>query len=102
MSMATRDLALGLAEDSANALEPHARDDHGTPALILTGYPPFRAMRALLNQRYLPVRRMPGLWIRREDRERFEAAESEPLRPRSAAGTPRDQPAGSSQRTRRE
>jgi transcriptional regulator with XRE-family HTH domain len=33
MSMASRDFALGLAEEAADALEPHAHDDHGVQVL---------------------------------------------------------------------
>jgi hypothetical protein len=44
------------------------------PELILTGYPPFRALGAFLNERYRPVPWAPGLWVRREDAGRFERA----------------------------
>ena len=43
------------------------------PVLILTGYPPFRALRAFLDANYLPARMAPGLWIKREAFGRFEA-----------------------------
>ena len=41
------------------------------PELIFTGYPPFRALRAFLNDRYLPSDGA-GLWVRQEDYRRFE------------------------------
>jgi 4-amino-4-deoxy-L-arabinose transferase-like glycosyltransferase len=44
------------------------------PPLIFTGYAPFDALRAFLNERYFASRRMPGLWIRRADFGRFETA----------------------------
>ncbi len=44
------------------------------PVLIFTGYPPFRALRAFLNDRYLPSKMAPGLWVRQEDFGRFERA----------------------------
>jgi hypothetical protein len=44
------------------------------PELIFTGYPPFRALKAFLNERYLPSRMAPGLWVRQEDYDRFERA----------------------------
>jgi 4-amino-4-deoxy-L-arabinose transferase-like glycosyltransferase len=44
------------------------------PELILTGYPPFPALRAFLSQRYLPSRRVLGLWLRRDVYARFETA----------------------------
>ena len=44
------------------------------PELIFTGYPPFRALRAFLNDRYLPSKMAPGLWVRQEDFGRFERA----------------------------
>jgi Dolichyl-phosphate-mannose-protein mannosyltransferase len=43
------------------------------PELIFTGYPPFRGLRALLNEGYLPSRMARGLWIRRDAFGRFEA-----------------------------
>jgi hypothetical protein len=42
------------------------------PELIFTGYPPFRALRAFLIERYLPSRLAPGLWVRQEDYRSFE------------------------------
>jgi hypothetical protein len=47
------------------------------PAIIFTGYPPFPALRQLLEERYLPSRRAPGLWIERSKYSEFEAAESQ-------------------------
>jgi 4-amino-4-deoxy-L-arabinose transferase-like glycosyltransferase len=44
------------------------------PQLIFTGYAPFRALRAFLNERYLPSRLMPGVWIKSDDFGRFETA----------------------------
>jgi 4-amino-4-deoxy-L-arabinose transferase-like glycosyltransferase len=44
------------------------------PELIFTGYPPFRALKAFLNDRYLPSRMAPGLWVLEEDYGRFERA----------------------------
>ena len=35
------------------------------PELILTAYPPFRALKAFLNDRYLPSVSM-GLWVRKD------------------------------------
>jgi 4-amino-4-deoxy-L-arabinose transferase-like glycosyltransferase len=43
------------------------------PELIFTGYPPFRALKAFLDERYLPSRLARGLWIKREDYGAFEA-----------------------------
>jgi 4-amino-4-deoxy-L-arabinose transferase-like glycosyltransferase len=43
------------------------------PELVFTGYPPFRALSALLRQGYLPSRMSAGLWVRRDDFGRFEA-----------------------------
>ena len=34
------------------------------PELIFTGYAPFRASRAFLNEHYLASRMVPGLWIK--------------------------------------
>jgi len=42
------------------------------PKLIFTGYPPFRALRAFLNERYLRSGLSPGLWVKRDDFGRFE------------------------------
>jgi len=42
------------------------------PELIFTGYPPFRALRAFLNERYLPSRLAPGLWVEQDEYGRFE------------------------------
>jgi 4-amino-4-deoxy-L-arabinose transferase-like glycosyltransferase len=44
------------------------------PELIFTGYPPFRELKAFLNDRYLPSKMAPGLWVRQEDFGRFERA----------------------------
>jgi hypothetical protein len=44
------------------------------PELIFTGYTPFRALRAFLNERYLPSGMVAGLWVRRDDFGRFEGA----------------------------
>ncbi len=44
------------------------------PELIFTGYPPFRALRAFLMERYLPSRLAAGLWVRQEDYQAFERA----------------------------
>ena len=43
------------------------------PALIFTGYRPFRALQAFLNAHYLPSRMAPGLWIKGDVFGRFEA-----------------------------
>jgi len=53
------------------------------PELIFTGYPPFRALKTLLIERYLPSRLAPGLWVRQEDYRSFEqgVTDAEP-RPR--------------------
>ncbi len=45
------------------------------PELIFTGYRPFRALDAFLNERYLPTRMARGLWVRREDYGHFESAD---------------------------
>jgi 4-amino-4-deoxy-L-arabinose transferase-like glycosyltransferase len=44
------------------------------PELIFTGYPPFRALKAFLSERYLPSRLAPGLWIKQEEFGAFETA----------------------------
>jgi 4-amino-4-deoxy-L-arabinose transferase-like glycosyltransferase len=44
------------------------------PDLIFTGYPPFRALKTFLNDRYSPSRVAPGLWVRKQDFLRFERA----------------------------
>jgi 4-amino-4-deoxy-L-arabinose transferase-like glycosyltransferase len=44
------------------------------PELIFTGYPPFRALREFLNERYLPSRTARGLWIERDAYGPFESA----------------------------
>jgi 4-amino-4-deoxy-L-arabinose transferase-like glycosyltransferase len=44
------------------------------PELIFTGYQPFLALKVFLNDRYLPSRMAPGLWVRQEDFGRFERA----------------------------
>jgi 4-amino-4-deoxy-L-arabinose transferase-like glycosyltransferase len=63
------------------------------PPLIFTGYAPFRALRAFLNEHYLPSRRMPGLWIKKDDFGRFETASM--IEPRSSnADTARTRCAG--------
>ena len=41
------------------------------PELIFTGYPPFRALEAFLNERYLPSSMAPGLFVRRDQFRRF-------------------------------
>jgi 4-amino-4-deoxy-L-arabinose transferase-like glycosyltransferase len=41
------------------------------PELILTAYPPFRALKAFLNDRYLPSVSM-GLWVRQDCYRQFE------------------------------
>jgi hypothetical protein len=46
--------------------------DH-PPALIFTGYPPFPALKAFLDERYLPSRLAPGLWVERGRYGAFEA-----------------------------
>jgi 4-amino-4-deoxy-L-arabinose transferase-like glycosyltransferase len=46
------------------------------PELIFTGYPPFRALRAFLNERYLRSGLSPGLWVKRDDFGQFEAVGS--------------------------
>ncbi len=48
------------------------------PELIFTGYPPFRALQECLNDRYFASSLAPGLWVRREDFGRFEAAGATP------------------------
>jgi hypothetical protein len=45
--------------------------DH-PPALIFTGYPPFPALKAFLDERYLPSRLAPGLWVERSRYGAFE------------------------------
>jgi 4-amino-4-deoxy-L-arabinose transferase-like glycosyltransferase len=42
------------------------------PELIFTGYPPFRALAALLRQGYLPSRVAAGLWVKKDDFGQFE------------------------------
>jgi 4-amino-4-deoxy-L-arabinose transferase-like glycosyltransferase len=44
------------------------------PELIFTGYPPFRALRDFMNDRYVPSRMAAGLWARQDDYARFERA----------------------------
>jgi hypothetical protein len=60
-------------------IEPRTKEIMATlgrnpPALIFTGYRPFRALQGFLNEHYLPSRRWPGLWIKRDSFGRFEAA----------------------------
>jgi 4-amino-4-deoxy-L-arabinose transferase-like glycosyltransferase len=43
------------------------------PEMIFTGYPPFRALRTILNESYLPSRLARGLWIRRDTFGKFES-----------------------------
>jgi hypothetical protein len=43
------------------------------PALIFTGYPPFRALKAFLNERYIPSRLAAGLWVEQRGASRFES-----------------------------
>jgi 4-amino-4-deoxy-L-arabinose transferase-like glycosyltransferase len=45
------------------------------PELIEAAYPPFPALRAFLSERYLPSRLALGLWVRRDQFGRFEAAD---------------------------
>lgn len=42
------------------------------PALIFAGYPPFPSLRAFLEERYLPSRLAPGLWVERSRYREFE------------------------------
>jgi len=44
------------------------------PELIFTGYPPFRALRAFLHERYVPSRMAAGLWVEQDGYGRFELA----------------------------
>ena len=53
-------------EEIARVLRAHP------PQLIFTGYPPFRELRAILDEHYLPSSTWRGLWILREDYGRFE------------------------------
>lgn len=46
------------------------------PSLVFTGYPPFPALKAFLNQRYLPSRLAPGLWVERTRYGAFEVGGS--------------------------
>jgi 4-amino-4-deoxy-L-arabinose transferase-like glycosyltransferase len=48
------------------------------PELIFTGYPPFRALRQFLLDRYLPSRLAMGLWVERGVYGRFESNTAEP------------------------
>ena len=48
------------------------------PSLIFTGYPPFPALRALLEERYVPSRVAPGLWVERSRYGAFESFGSRP------------------------
>jgi hypothetical protein len=54
------------------------------PELIFTGYPPFGALRAFLNERYLLSSLARGLWVKRDDFGQFETAGRE-MPPRSTA-----------------
>jgi 4-amino-4-deoxy-L-arabinose transferase-like glycosyltransferase len=53
------------------------------PALVFTGYPPFRALQAFLNERYLPSRLARGLWVRSDGYGRFETTPGEVTEPAS-------------------
>jgi 4-amino-4-deoxy-L-arabinose transferase-like glycosyltransferase len=44
------------------------------PALVFTGYPPFRALQAFLSEKYALSRWARGLWVRRDGLGRFEAS----------------------------
>jgi hypothetical protein len=74
------------ADRGHSLIEPRTREitaalERTRPALIFGGYPPFRALRSILNQRYLPSRLAPGLWIERSHYGDFEAANG-PANPR--------------------
>jgi hypothetical protein len=56
------------------------------PELIFAGYAPFRALRAILNERYLPSRMARGLWIRRESFGQFETTGTLPPASSMAGG----------------
>ena len=60
------------------------------PELIFTGYSPFRALRKLLIEGYLPSRLAPGLWVRQEDYRSFERpmTEAEPPPPGTRKAEP--------------
>jgi Dolichyl-phosphate-mannose-protein mannosyltransferase len=53
------------------------------PALVFTGYPPFRALQAFLNDGYFSSRLARGLWVRRDGFGRFEAGPSAVREPAS-------------------
>jgi 4-amino-4-deoxy-L-arabinose transferase-like glycosyltransferase len=42
------------------------------PSLVFTGYPPFPALRAFLDERYIPSRIAPGLWVEQGRHGAFE------------------------------
>jgi 4-amino-4-deoxy-L-arabinose transferase-like glycosyltransferase len=46
------------------------------PTLIFTGYPPFPALRELLNDKYLPSQLARGLWVEKSHFGEFESAKS--------------------------
>src|SRR5262249_49782557 len=64
------------------------------PELILAGYKPFRALRAFLDEGYLPSRWALGLWVRRDGYRRFEQAEARSARSPSSARARLKEPAG--------
>jgi 4-amino-4-deoxy-L-arabinose transferase-like glycosyltransferase len=43
------------------------------PELIMSGYPPFKALRTLIESQYRPARIAPGLWLRRDLSTRFDS-----------------------------
>jgi 4-amino-4-deoxy-L-arabinose transferase-like glycosyltransferase len=66
------------------------------PALVFTGYPPFRALQAFLNEGYSSSRLARGLWVRRDGSGPFEAGPSEVREPapriRPGSSPPERQP----------
>ncbi len=48
--------------------------ERNPPELILTAYPPFRALRSFVNDHYLPSMTARGLWVRQEYYRQFESA----------------------------
>jgi hypothetical protein len=54
-------------EEIMQTLESHP------PELIMSGYPPFRALRSFIEKGYRPARMLPGLWLRRDIADAFEA-----------------------------
>jgi hypothetical protein len=44
------------------------------PELIMSGYPPFRALRTFIEDRYRAAQIAPGLWLRRDVSNRFDSA----------------------------